>query len=167
MAQDFFQYEKMVEDALRGVARDALKRAAQDGLRGGHHFYITFRTGAAGVELPPQLLAKFPEEMTIVLQHQFWGLEVGDHAFSVTLSFNSRMERLTIPFAAITTFADPSVKFGLQFQAPAVAGDAPMEAAVPTASPTALPIGEKSAGVGKDAERPGAEVVTLDRFRKR
>ena len=118
MAQDFFQYEKMVEDALRGVAREALKRAARDGLRGGHHFYITFRTGAAGVVLPPQILAKFPEEMTIVLQHQFWGLEVGDHAFSVTLSFNSRMERLTIPFAAITTFADPSVKFGLQFQAP-------------------------------------------------
>ncbi len=167
MAQDFFQYENMVEDALRGVAREALKRAARDGLRGGHHFYITFRTGAAGVELPPQLLAKFPEEMTIVLQHQFWGLDIGDHAFSVTLSFSNRMERLTIPFAAITTFADPSVKFGLQFQAPVVGAAEPAEAALPSGSPTALPVGEKSAAEHKDAERSGAEVVTLDRFRKR
>ncbi len=167
MAQDFFQYEKMVEDALRGVAREALKRAARDGLRGGHHFYITFRTGTAGVELPPQILAKFPEEMTIVLQHQFWGLDVGDHAFSVTLSFNSRMERLTIPFAAITTFADPSVKFGLQFQAPDAAAAEQAEAALPATSATALPTAEKSAGESKDTERPAAEIVTLDRFRKR
>jgi uncharacterized protein len=119
MAQDLFQYDKMVEAALRGVVRDALARAARDGLRGGHHFYVGFRTGAPGVVLPPQILAKYPEDMTIVLQHQFWGLEVGAAAFSVTLSFNNRMERLTIPLAAITTFADPSVKFGLQFEAPA------------------------------------------------
>ena len=143
MAQDLFQYDKMVEAALRGVVRDALARAARDGLRGGHHFYIGFRTGAPGVVLPPQILAKYPEDMTIVLQHQFWGLEVGAAAFSVTLSFNSRMERLTIPLAAITTFADPSVKFGLQFEAPAeVAAEQP-ETAVPTASPAALPAGEK------------------------
>ncbi len=161
MAQDFFQYEKMVEDALRGVAREALKRAARDGLRGGHHFYITFRTGATGVELPPQLLAKYPEEMTIVLQHQFWGLDVAEHAFSVTLSFSSRMERLTIPFAAITTFADPSVKFGLHFQAPAAAAE-PAQAPVPLELPAAAPATEKTEG-----ERPAAEIVTLDRFRKR
>jgi uncharacterized protein len=158
MAQDLFQYDKMVENALRGVAREALARAARDGLRGDHHFYITFRTGAAGAVLPPQLLAKFPEEMTIVLQHQFWGLEVGDAAFSVTLSFSNRMERLTIPFAAITTFADPSVKFGLQFAAPA---EVPAEQATAVV-PAALPAGEKN-----EAERPAAEIVTLDRFRKR
>jgi uncharacterized protein len=164
MAQDLFQYENMVENALRGVAREALGLAARDGLRGGHHFYITFRTGMPGVGLPPQLLAKFPEEMTIVLQHQFWGLEVGEHGFSVTLSFSSRMERLTIPFAAITTFADPSVKFGLQFQAPAGSDEQPA-AAVPAPSPpaaTAAPGGDKI-----DGERPQAEIVTLDRFRRR
>ena len=87
MAQDLFHYDKMVETALRGVAREALARAARDGLPGDHHFYVSFRTAAPGVVLPPQLLAKFPEEMTIVLQHQFWGLEVGDEAFSVILEF--------------------------------------------------------------------------------
>jgi uncharacterized protein len=162
MAVDLFHYDKMVETALRGVAREALSRAARDGLRGGHHFYISFRTGASGVALPPQLMAKFPEEMTIVLQHQFWGLEVGERVFSVTLSFSGRMERLTIPFSAITTFADPSVKFGLQFQ---VAAPAPVEQPAVT-SPTpaaALPAGDQQ----KDGERQEAEIVTLDRFRKR
>lgn len=172
MAQDLFQYDKMVEAALRGVVRDALARAARDGLRGGHHFYVGFRTGAPGVVLPPQILAKYPEDMTIVLQHQFWGLEVGAAAFSVTLSFNSRMEQLTIPLAAITTFADPSVKFGLQFEAPAEVPAEQPETAVPKASPAALPAGEKPAGKkhageNKEAERPAAEIVTLDRFRKR
>jgi uncharacterized protein len=164
MAQDLFHYDKMVETALRGVAREALSRAARDGLRGGHHFYISFRTGAAGVVLPPQLLAKYPEEMTIVLQHQFWGLEVGEQAFSVTLSFSSRMERLTIPFSAMTTFADPSVKFGLQFQTPTEAPAAETSAVTPTAS---LPASQQTAGKSKENERQEAEIVTLDRFRKR
>ncbi|MGH7046434.1 MAG: SspB family protein [Stellaceae bacterium] len=157
MAQDLFPYDKMVETALRGVAREALAIAARDGLRGEHHFYIGFRTGAAGVVVPPQLLAKYPEEMTIVLQHQFWGLETGETAFSVSLSFANRSERLTIPYAAITSFADPSVKFGLQFAAPA----APPEEAA--ASIAALPAGDSAA----PAERREAEIVTLDRFRKR
>ncbi len=156
MAQDLFQYDKMVETALRGVARQALAIAARDGLRGEHHFYIGFRTDAPGVVVPAQLLAKFPEEMTIVLQHQFWGLEVGDAAFSVTLSFSSRSERLTVPFAAVTTFADPSVKFGLQFEMPAAP---PAEAA---AAPAALPAPEPAT-----PERQEAEIVTLDQFRKR
>jgi uncharacterized protein len=159
MAQDLFQYEKMVTTALRGVAREALLQAARDGLRGGHHFYISFRTGACDVVLPPQLLTKYPEEMTIVLQHQFWGLEVGETAFSVTLSFSSRMERLTIPFAAITTFADPSVKFGLQFELPAAAPPEP----APADGPAALPAAAESL----EGTRPPAEIVTLDRFRKR
>ena len=170
MAQDLFQYEKMVETALRGVAREALARAARDGLRGDHHFYISFRTGAPGVIIPPQLLAKYPEDMTIVLQHQFWGLEVGENAFSVTLSFSSRMERLTIPFAAITTFADPSVKFGLQFQMPSAMPPDAAEPTLPAKAPTALSIGEQTDDkprTSKESERPAAEVVTLDRFRKR
>lgn len=161
MAQDFFQYDKMVETALRGVAREALVRAARDGLRGGHHFYISFHTGAAGVAVPPQLLSKYPDEMTIVLQHQYWGLEVADNAFSVTLSFSNRMERLTIPFAAITTFADPSVKFGLQFEAPAAPSVEQTPSEVPAASAVPPPADKT------EAERPAAEIVTLDRFRKR
>ena len=159
MAQDLFHYDKMVETALRGVAREALARAARDGLPGDHHFYVSFRTAAPGVVLPPQLLAKFPEEMTIVLQHQFWGLEVGDEAFSVSLSFGGRLEQLTIPFAAIATFSDPSVKFGLQFEMPAAL---PAEATQTQARPAALPPAETAA-----PQRPAAEIVTLDRFRKR
>ena len=156
MANDLFPYDKMVVTALRGVARQALAVAARDGLSGDHHFYISFRTPASGVVLPPQLLAKYSEEMTIVLQHQFWGLEVGDEAFSVSLSFSGRVERLTIPYAAIVSFADPSVKFGLQFTAPAP------EPATVEKIPAALPPAETPA-----PERPAAEVVTLDRFRKR
>ena len=156
MAQDLFDYPTMVEVALRGVVREALARTARDGLRGAHHFYLGFQTRAPGVVLPDHLLDKYPEEMTIVLQHQFWGLEVRDKDFSVTLSFQNRPEQLTIPFAAITTFADPSVKFGLQFQA----------AAAPPAETVALPakIPEEKPAT---PSRPAAEVVTLDKFRKR
>jgi hypothetical protein len=159
MPQDHFRYDKMVEAALRGVVRQALARAARDGLPGAHHFYIGLRTAAAGVVLPDPLKAKFPEEMTIVLQHQFWGLEVGDESFSVTLSFGGRPERLTVPFAAVASFADPSVQFGLQFEPPAT--PAPAE---PATLPAALP---PSAKPPPEAERPAAEIVALDRFRKR
>ena len=159
MAQDLFDYPKMVESALRGVMCEALARTAREGLPGDHHFYVTFRTRAPGVGLPTYLLSKFPDEMTIVLQHQFRALEVGDDAFSVNLSFQSRSERLTIPFAAVTTFADPSVNFGLQFEA----------RAAPPAEVTALPAQIPPPEPDKPAEpeRPAAEVVTLDKFRKR
>ena len=159
MAQDLFRYDKMVETALRGVARQALTIAARDGLPGDHHFYVTFRSSDPGVVLPPQLLAKFPEEMTIVLQHQFWGLEVGDEAFSVSLSFSGRVERLTIPLAAITGFADPSVKFGLQFAAPAEApaGEAKLPAALPPAE--TAPAG--AAGRGNRHPRPVSQTLAL------
>ena len=156
MAQDLFDYPKMVESALRGVMREALARTAREGLPGDHHFYVTFRTHAPGVAIPSHLLGKFPDEMTIVLQHQFRALEVGDDAFSVNLSFQSRLERLKIPFAAVTTFADPSVNFGLQFEVPAV----------PPAEVTALPA-ELSPLEPAEPARPAAEVVTLDKFRKR
>jgi uncharacterized protein len=156
MAQDLFDYPKMVETALRGVMREALARTARAGLPGDHHFYVTFHTRAPGVAIPNHLLDKFPDEMTIVLQHQFRALEVGEDAFSVNLSFQSRSERLRIPFAAVTTFADPSVNFGLQFEAAAAQ---PAEvAALPTQSPPPEP---------PEPARPAAEVVTLDKFRKR
>jgi hypothetical protein len=156
MAQDLFDYPKMVETALRGVMREALTRTAREGLPGDHHFYIGFRTRDPGVTIPNYLLDKYPDEMTIVLQHQFRGLEVGDRAFSVNLSFSSRSERLTIPFAAVTAFADPSVNFGLQFE---VSETKPAEAAAALPAPSAPDAAEP--------ERPAAEIVTLDKFRKR
>ena len=171
MPEDLYAYPEMIENALRGVVREALTRAAQHGLRGDHHFYITFRTRAPGVVLPAHLLAKYPDEITIVLQNQFWGLEVGEEGFAVTLSFQSRPERLSVPFAAMTAFADPSVQFGLQFEAPAAPA---MESAPPATLPVAMTPapagGERAAAEGTAAEsgeRPAAEVVTLDKFRKR
>lgn len=159
MAQNSFDYPQMVEAALRGVMREALGRTAREGLPGEHHFYITFRTRAAGVSIPKYLAERFPEEMTIVLQHQFRALHVDQDGFSVNLSFQSRSERLSVPFAAVTTFADPSVNFGLQFDVPAAP---PTEvAALPAQIPPPEP--EKPA----EPARPAAEVVTLDKFRKR
>jgi len=156
MAQDLFDYPKLVETALRGVMRDALERTAREGLPGDHHFYVTFRTHAPGVAIPNYLLARYPDEMTIVLQHQYRALEVGDDAFSVNLSFQSRSERLKIPFSAVTTFADPSVNFGLKFEVPATA---PAE---PVPLPAQIPPPEPA-----EPARPAAEVVALDKFRKR
>jgi uncharacterized protein len=158
VAQDLFQYDKMVERALRGVVRDALARVAQEGPRGAHHFYIGFATGMPGVVIPDNLRERFPEEMTIVLQHQFWDLEIGEESFSVSLSFQKQLERLTIPFAAIRSFADPSVNFALEFAEP------------PAAEPKAvgsLPAPKPAAEPSPDQDRPAAEIVTLDSFRKR
>jgi uncharacterized protein len=165
MAQDLFQYEKMVEGALRGVVRDALKRAAREGLRSAHHFYIGFATQMPGVVIPDHLRARYPDEMTIVLQHQFWDLEITEHGFSVTLSFQQKPERLVIPFAAIRSFADPSVNFALEFAVPdeKLDQDRPdrdgpsKDGKVPAAS-DAPP---------KPAGKTTADVVTLDSFRKR
>jgi hypothetical protein len=160
MPQDLFQYDKMVENALRGVVRDALLRAAEEGLRGAHHFYLGFASQAPGVVIPEYLRAKYPAEMTIVLQHQFWDLDVEEEAFSVTLSFQKQLERLTIPFAAIRSFADPSVNFALEFAGPPVAQD--------TAKlPAAIPAEAKPQSEGEPEEKPAGEVVSLDRFRKR
>ena len=155
MAQDLFQYEKMVEAALRGVVRDALRRAATEGLKSAHHFYIGFATRMPGVVIPDHLRARYADEMTIVLQHQFWDLEITEHAFSVTLSFQKQLERLVIPFAAVRSFADPSVNFALEFAVPegklAASGGVPAPIQTPP----------------KPAEQPTADVVTLDSFRKR
>jgi hypothetical protein len=149
--KDLLRYDKMVEAALRGVVREALARTAVSGLPGAHHFYITFRTRFPGLSLPDYLATQYPEEMTVVIEHQFWDLEVTEDRFSVTLSFQNRRERLIIPFDAITAFADPAVKFGLQFQAVPVDETAAAEA--PSAS-EAKP------------DTP-CEVVALDTFRKK
>ena len=159
MPQDLYHYEQMVERALRGVVREALERAAKEGLRGAHHFYIGFATGMPGVAIPDSLRERYPDIMTIVLQHQFWDLEVSRDAFSVTLSFQRQLERLIVPFAAVRSFADPSVNFALEFATPA-------PAATPT-KPATVPAPLAAAPEAKPAEKPTAEVVTLDSFRKR
>jgi hypothetical protein len=154
---DELQYDVMVESALRGVVRQALQQVARSGLPGEHHFYITFRTDHSGVEMSPELRAQYPGDMTIVLQYQFWDLDVGAESFSVTLSFNNRSEHLHVPFEAVVAFADPSVRFGLQFEA----GEGSDETG--GAETGAAESGESAKTDGKEG---GDNVVTLDRFRK-
>ena len=161
-AQDLMNYEAMAQDALRGVVKAALKRAAApDGLPGSHHFYITFKTDAAGVSGPPDLLSRYPDEMTIVLQHQYWDLAPGETFFSVTLQFGGQPKRLSIPYGAVTRFYDPSVQFLLQFEPPPTA---PAEA-------KGLPAPAEAAAAPPPAAVPAAEVeakiVSLDQFRKK
>jgi hypothetical protein len=116
MAVDHIRYDILTQEALRGVVHTVLVDAAKNGLPGEHHFYISFDTRADGVRLSPRMLAQYPEEMTVVLQHQFWDLVVTEDDFEVGMSFNGIPERLAIPFAAIKGFFDPSVQFGLQFE---------------------------------------------------
>jgi hypothetical protein len=172
MAEDLIRYDLLAQAALRGVVRAVLADAAKEGLPGEHHFKISFATGAPGVRLSERLRAKYPETMTIVLQHQFWDLAVRDDAFDVRLSFGGVAEKLTIPLEAVTAFFDPSVPFGLQFQ-PVEAraeeeGDAKAPAP-PPARPAPQPKQADSVPAGKDEKAPsaGGEVVSLDRFRKK
>lgn len=158
MADSELRYDKMVEEALRSVVRDALRVAAEHGLPGEHHFYVTFLTAFPGVKIPDHVRARHTDEMTIVLQHQYWGLEVEEDYFEVTLSFSGISERLCIPFAAVTGFADPSAKFGLQFQPVAddddEFDDAPVDLPLPAAKP-------------ESEEGETGKVVALDAFRKK
>ena len=154
-------YEAMAQDALRGVVKAALKRAASEGIPGEHHFYITFRTGAPGVSGPPELLSKYPDEMTIVLQHQYWDLTPGDTFFSVLLKFGGQPKKLSVPYAALTRFYDPSVQFLLQFDAPEIDLD---EIDEDDASDDEAPAAAAPASGGGD-DQP--KVVSLDQFRKK
>ena len=124
MATDLIRYDVLVQQALRGVVRRVLTDSARDGLPGTHHFYISFDTNAPSVKLSPRLHTMYPEEMTIVLQHQFWDLAVHETGFEVSLSFDKIAERLVVPFDAVTGFFDPSVKFGLKFEAVQAEGEA-------------------------------------------
>lgn len=161
MAKTVLRYDKMVEDALRGVLRESLI-ASQNGLPGDHHFYITFRTRHPGVDIADHIRARYPDEMTIVLQHQYWGLEVTPEWFEVTLSFNRINERLHIPFAAVTAFADPSAKFGLQFQA-----DTSVETEVPSEIEAETPeVKDVKPEEPASGEQSG-QVIALDAFRKK
>jgi uncharacterized protein len=172
MATDHIRYDVLARDALRGVLRRVLTDAAEHGLPGEHHFFITFLSTADGVKLSPRLLAQYPEEMTIILQHQFWDLVVTEDRFEVGLSFGGIPERLVVPFAAIKSFLDPSVQFGLQFE-PSEATTETAAAKLPAVPPaSALPVvAPEPAEESKDDEpakaNEGAEVVRLDRFRKK
>lgn len=179
MAKDWLRYDQMVEDALRGVVRRALTEAAVSGLPGDHHFYVTFRTDMPTVKIPPHLKSQYPREMTIVLQHQFWGLDVTDDSFTVTLSFGGKHEALFIPYDAIVSFADPSVKFALQFDSGDSGADdegdgeelqasEPVLALERPEAKAALPDQRPSAKSDGDAAGPaGGTVVALDAFRKK
>ncbi|MGI9481789.1 MAG: SspB family protein [Hyphomicrobiales bacterium] len=116
MPEDLMRYDILAQQALRGVVRAALRSVERSGLPGEHHFYIAFDTGHPGTKVSDRLKRKYPEEMTIVLQHQFWGLDVGDDGFRVELSFDNIPEKMEIPFAAVKGFFDPHVQFGLQFE---------------------------------------------------
>lgn len=164
MTQNLMRYDLMVQKALRGVLREALGVAAKTGLPGEHHFYIAFLTDFPGVILSPSLKARYPKEMTIVLQHQYWGLDVHEDYFEVGLSFNQVPEKLHIPFAAIKGFYDPSVQFGLEFAVPDEADEEPADAQAPV--PFA-PAEEASAPPAKPAPDTPAQVVSLDSFRKK
>ena len=185
MTKDWLRYDRMVEDALRGVVRRALTEVASSGLPGDHHFYLTFRTVEPGVHIAPALRGQYPKEMTIVLQHQFWGLEVNEEHFAVTLSFGGKHERLVVPYRAIVSFADPSVKFGLQFESAVPAADGESESDTAkgrTVTPKDLNdlprnVQERTAARAADADntsettaeaaKAGAQILALDSFRKK
>jgi hypothetical protein len=168
MATDHIRYDVLARDALRGVLRRVLTDAAAHGLPGEHHFFITFLSTTEGVKLSPRLLAQYPEEMTIILQHQFWDLVVTEDRFEVGLSFGGVPERLVVPFNSIKSFFDPSVQFGLQFEPSDVAETAASN--VPASpAPSALTVPAPAPVDKAEPEKPGegAEVVRLDRFRKK
>ena len=216
MGKDHIGYDDLVDNALRGAMREVMLRVAENGLLGSHHLYITFRTGYPGVDIPDYLRDRYPDELTIILQHQFWGLEVTEQGFSVTLSFNKSREHVSVPFAALTRFADPGVKFGMQFEFKSTGDPGKLQlvggadealaeadedgslaedmteidtnrdaANLPTAAPEAVEaddnkLAEPSEDGSQDAEisretmqdedesnDAGAEVVTLDSFRKK
>lgn len=201
MSVDHIRYDILAQEALRDMVRRVLADVAKSGLKGDHHFNITFATGAPGVRIPPRLREQYPQEMTVVMQYQFWDLKVSADAFEVGLSFGGVPERLNIPFAAITSFVDPSVQFALQFQIMAEAADEPDVAPAadkpvkadkpssksrtpassvasrssvpavggPTAPAAPAAPAEETPAAAKEngAENGGAEVVRLDRFRKK
>ncbi|MDH7788229.1 hypothetical protein QBD01_004265 [Ochrobactrum sp. 19YEA23] len=191
MVQDLIRYDILAQEALRGVIRKVLAEVAKAGLPGNHHFFITFLTGAPGVRISSRLKEKYPEQMTIVLQHQFWDMNVTDQLFEVGLSFGDIPEKLVIPFSAVRGFYDPSVNFELEFDVAAVQPTsdndeenniAPIEM-MPVESAPEKPekpkaksrksSAEKQAAAakdnaeGEDTPKPSADVVSLDSFRKK
>ena len=192
MSEDLIRYDILAQDALRGVVKTVLTEVARTGLPGEHHFYITFNTQAQGVRISPRLLEKYPDDMTIVLQHQFWDLQANEQAIEIGLSFDGIPEKLYIPYTAIITFIDPSVHFSLQFEVTEEMEDEdedydgelilPMDDAddsiIAVMSPNEQS-GDLEPSEGEDSDKDasddadksdnseGAEVVSLDAFRKK
>jgi uncharacterized protein len=185
MPQDLIRYDILAQDALRGVIRKVISEVTRTGLPGNHHFFITFVTGAPGVRISSRLREKYPEQMTIVLQHQYWDLEVSETGFEVTLSFSDISEKLVIPFAAIRGFYDPSVNFELEFDVRSGAAEVEAPGEEKPAEPAShdiikaavkprlakpkveKPAAKKAGTENADGSKPSAEVVSLDAFRKK
>ena len=182
MTESHIDYDAKVQDALRSVVKTVLTETAKEGLQGDHHFYVAFKTQAPGVNIPAHLVSRFPDEMTIVLQHKFWGLEVHDEHFEIGLSFNQKPEHLIIPFAAIVGFVDPSVQFALQFHDESESAEdadvAPDNEQIIVESDDGMflpdagheaPVQEitEQAVTEPEDEAPKDNVVTLDAFRKK
>lgn len=188
MAVDHIRYDILTQDALRGVVRQVLSDAAKKGLPGEHHFFVTFDTQAPGVRLSARMRGQYPEEMTIVLQHQFWDLKVTDEHFEVGLSFGGVPETLLVPFEAIKSFFDPSIQFGLQFETigeTAQSAGAPVKPekrdekpkakprlpahhdATPATAATPPRAQPSAAETKSPPDKPPGEIVQLDRFRKK
>jgi hypothetical protein len=169
MDPDKIDYPAILQDALRDAVRRVLEQVAEHGLPGEHHFFVGFRSRFPGVEAPRFLLEQYPEEITIILQNQFWGLEVDAEAFYVLLSFGGSRQRLRVPFAALTTFADPSADFGLRFQeagAVAEATPGPRPAAVEAPAALAPPV-EITRPVAVPAPVREGDVIRFDPSRRR
>jgi len=181
MAEDHIRYDILAQEALRGVMRKVLAEVARTGLPGNHHFFITFLTGAPGVRISPRLREKYPEQMTIVIQFQYWDLKVSDTGFEIGLSFSDVPERLEIPFSAVRGFYDPSVNFELEFdvkteaaaEKEGKAAKPPVEGPKAVAPAKKAETKKKAAETAKDAPTEaappakGADVVSLDAFRKK
>ena len=175
MNKETIDYPSLIDTAMRHVVRDALRQVDKFGLPGDHHFFISFQTNYPGVSISPQLKSRYPEEITIVIQHQFWDLKITDEKFQIMLSFNNIPEKLVVPFDALTAFADPSIKFGLQFH-----GKRPASAQNNEKDAVACPVTghaphEKPQAAAFDEEAPAEEtkaandekVISLEAFRKR
>ncbi|TIL23984.1 MAG: hypothetical protein E5Y88_20345 [Mesorhizobium sp.] len=177
MADDHIRYDILAQEALRGVMRKVLAEVARTGLPGNHHFFITFLTGAPGVRVSSRLRERYPEQMTIVIQFQYWDLKVTDTGFEVGLSFSDVPEKLEIPFSAVRGFYDPSVNFELEFDVKTETSADEELAGQPPSEPLAIvaekkPEKKKTTEAEKkpaaaDAAAKGAEVVSLDAFRKK
>lgn len=163
--KDVIDYGILIDEAMQAIVQKALRLVEKQGLPNDHHFYITFDTDFPGVMIPDTLMNRYPDEMTIVLQHQFWDLEVEELRFSVVLSFDNVRHSLVVPFAALTAFADPSVKFGLQFRHAGMVQKNRVERLTDTPEP------EKKKGKKTKAKEatptPKDNVVSLDSFRKK
>lgn len=162
MPEDQLHYPVLIDQAMRGVVRDVLRRVQATGLPADHHFYISYSTLHPGVKMSEQLRAKYPTEITIVIQHQFWDFKVEDQQFHVTLSFGGAPEKLVVPFAALTAFADPSIKFGLQFQ-PSEMFEVDFISAEQTAEAEKIAFPTNTTNNVDDGEK----IISLDAFRKK